>query len=117
MSTISIKVPILEPSQLEKLDDWLQKVLWDSLIPDLDALAKEGADSNFAVHRLKGRIALTSGHIKMIQGVREVFEITDLEVPSKGSPRTVADNGKLVLIGKNLSTLPWERSLTLYLRL
>ena len=116
MSTISFRVPILEPSQLDKLDAWLQRVLWESRIPHVDALSEENAEIDFAVHRVKGRIVFTSGQIKMVQGVREVFEITSLEAPKAG-PDTLEDIGKLVLIGRKISSLPWEESLGRYLRL
>ena len=60
---------------------------------------------------------MESGGAKMVQGVREVFEITDLR-PSKRSEEAdlpVAVDGKLVMIGKGLADLPWSESLTAYL--
>lgn len=52
----------------------------------------------------------------MVQGVRDVFEITDLkEEPKKETEdkleATKNDRGKLVLIGRGLVGLPWEASL------
>ena len=92
-------------------------VLWESFIPDVDDLVKKDAEKGFAVHRLKGRIVLQAGQVKMVQGVREVFEITDLKAPPKGKSETIEDNGKLVLIGRGLSILPWEQSLARRLNL
>ena len=62
---------------------------------------------------------MDSGSAKMVQGVREVFEITDLR-PSKKSEDvelSIAVEGKLVLIGKGLADLPWSSSLTAHLAL
>ena len=64
----------------------------------------------FEIHRLKGRLPLQSGVVKMVQGVREIFEITDLS-----SEGTIAvegsDTGKIVLIGRNVADQGWEESL------
>ena len=52
----------------------------------------------------------------MVQGVRDVFDITDLEKGrekgGKDTPEAAKDDrGKLVLIGRGLAGLPWEASL------
>ena len=58
---------------------------------------------------------MTSGSAKMIQGVREVFEIVDVE--SNAAPPSSRDEGanikagKLVLIGRGLTNVPVEESL------
>lgn len=56
-----------------------------------------------------------SGTAKMIQGVREVFELVDVD-PSNTPTATLDEDatpqrGKLVLIGRGLSDLPVEESL------
>ena len=57
----------------------------------------------------------------MIQGVREVFEIVDLEsnVGASGTQAEIVEKqgGKLVLIGRGLSESPVEESLRLALGL
>ena len=57
----------------------------------------------------------TFGSAKMIQGVREVFEIVDIEsnARSQGNQGESVDKqgGKLVLIGRGMSGLPVEASL------
>lgn len=63
----------------------------------------------FEVHRLKGRLAMEHGRTKIIQGVRELFEIFDSPDPSHGDG---ADSiGKVVLIGRHVTDYDFERSL------
>ncbi|PCD39977.1 hypothetical protein FGRA07_01248 [Fusarium graminearum] len=88
ISTVNIPVGRLEPEQLDTVDRWLRSVLWDSKLPD----AKE--ERNFEIHRSKGRLVFANGDVKMLQGVREVFEINDGpsgdETPKEGAvPQTL----------------------------
>lgn len=53
----------------------------------------------------------TGGATKMIQGVRDVFEIVDVEGHGDDTQR-----GKLVLIGRGLAGLPVEESLQFALK-
>lgn len=62
------------------------------------------------IHRLKARLVFKNGDVKMVQGVREVFEIFDAEQSSlqnDGPPQA----GKIVLIGRGAQELNFERSL------
>lgn len=67
---------------------------------------------SFEIYRLKARIPLAGGAVKIVQGVREVFEISDSPSITKtaaiGSPLT--DQGKIVFIGRNITGLPFEGS-------
>jgi len=55
--------------------------------------------------------------MKMIQGVREVFEIVDLEVGQRGAGAGAGSGsqgvrvGKMVLIGRGVNELAFSRSL------
>ncbi|KAJ9138931.1 COBW domain-containing protein 1 [Pleurostoma richardsiae] len=102
ISTISIPISLLEPNEVAKVDAWLRSVLWDNELPheDMAAHAKP-----FEVHRTKGRLVLNNGATKMIQGVRELFEIFD-------SPDHVTTGaaGKMVLIGRHLEDFDFEKS-------
>ncbi len=73
----------------------------------------EPGHSKLSIHRLKGRVVTTSGAIKMIQGVRDVFEIVDVD--SGASVQEVAQeeapSGKIVLIGRALADFPIQESL------
>jgi hypothetical protein len=64
------------------------------------------------VHRLKAKLLLDNGQVKIVQGVREIFEILDTpehepEVINGGSKE-----GKIVVIGRNLSSSKFNESLT-----
>ena len=66
--------------------------------------------TSFSVHRTKGRIPTTNAGIKMVQGVRNVFEITDLETGDEAGS-DLNTMGKLVLIGRGLNQDYFQRSL------
>lgn len=86
------------------MDKWLRSVLWENELPG------DGADHKtpFEIHRLKGRLALESGETKIIQGVRELFEIFDAPASDEqGANRT----GKVVLIGRHVTDTDFEKSL------
>ena len=114
MSTITLVVPPLAPSGLTTLESWLRQILWDSVLP-LGAEKKSQTVPFFSVHRTKGRIFTTSLGVKMIQGVREVFEIVDLHTTKTPSPQTPdqaeSQRGKLVLIGRGLQIESFQSSL------
>lgn len=98
------------------LDAWLRELLWECNLGLPSGQTIPISAPKPSIHRLKGRILLDSGAVKMVQGVREVFEITDLHRGlDKGakdtSEATKDDKGKLVIIGKGLAGLPWEASL------
>jgi hypothetical protein len=115
ISTTTITVPQLSPTKLECLEGWLRNILWESTLPLLEGEAASTPDS-FSIHRVKGRLLLESGQVKMVQGVRDVFDVTDLDgsQPGNNKPRPNLDEavrGKLVLIGRGVAGLPWEESL------
>ena len=103
ISTITIPVPVLSSGQMQKVDRWLRSVLWDSELPHFPDAAP------FETHRLKGRLVLDSGDVKMIQGVREIFEIIDSpdRVGEEDSPQ-----GKMVIIGRHLDSDSFAKSLS-----
>ncbi|KAK8090816.1 hypothetical protein PG994_000321 [Apiospora phragmitis] len=97
ISTVAINVPFLLPEQLEKVDGWLRSVLWEGDVPGMDEKQSEGLE----VHRLKARLVFQNRQMKMVQGVREVFEIFD--APSQPTPENGVDTplqGKVVIIGR-----------------
>ena len=79
-------------------------MLWESTLP-LPYQRSEDQGTGFEIHRLKGRLLLTSGTVKMVQGVREVFEITELATTGE-----TIDGGKMALIGRNVAGRGWEES-------
>lgn len=103
ISTISIPVPILSPNQEKKIDKWLRSVLWDHRAP--------GQDTLLEVHRSKGRLVFEDGSQKIIQGVREIFEIIDAPVSSRDTDLDAPRQGKIILIGRWLTNVDFEASL------
>jgi G3E family GTPase len=98
---VTIKVPALKPEQVPKLDIWLRSILWESKIPELspetDSISLQESQ-NFEIYRLKARIPLTDGNIKVVQGVRDIFEIKDSPEQKKDGASEVCE-GKIVVIG------------------
>jgi len=114
ISTISLSLPVLNPSRLERLDSWLQSVLWESRLPLLERSATT-KEPKFEIHRLKGRVFAEDGSIKLLQGVREVFEILDAKESGHESTSMEASSGKLVLIGRGLRDELFRQSISRYL--
>lgn len=90
----------LRPEQLENVDRWLRAVLWDQKLPEQDN------EAEFEVHRSKGRILLDNGEIKMLQGVREVFDLTDAPPTTEPPP----SDGKIIFIGRGLKNVDFAGS-------
>lgn len=98
---MAIPVGSLRTDQLDLVDRWLRSVLWDSKLPEIDEPGK------FEIHRSKGRLILENGEVKIMQGVREVFEIND--APPGG--QNASAEGKIILIGKHVAGVDFEKSL------
>ena len=112
ISTVTLPVPTLEAEKLEALDAWLRAVLWESTLPLPAPSELAAASSKFEIHRLKGRIQLTNGSVKLLQGVREVFELIDEADSSRGSEGDRMEvDGKIVLIGRGLGEKAFKESL------
>lgn len=106
MGTVTVALPTLTNVQMQRLETWLQQVLWEAILPS------NSVQNTFAVHRLKGRVILGDGSIYMIQGVREVFEISkQSNKPKVGRTQDEVAPGKLVIIGMSVSELAWQQSL------
>jgi G3E family GTPase len=93
----------------------LRSVLWDATLPNqerFDTPATQNELQTFEIYRLKGRIPVSDGGVKIVQGVREVFEISDAPEQSKEAGTGIAstDQGKLVFIGRNIAGLALEAS-------
>lgn len=68
--------------------------------------------TNFEIHRLKGIIVLDDGSNKIIQAVRDTFEIRDSEPSRNDDNRPPPVQCKIVLIGRGLglNADPWRQS-------
>ncbi|GIJ88825.1 hypothetical protein Asppvi_007753 [Aspergillus pseudoviridinutans] len=111
ISTIAIIIPPIPADKVSRVDAWLQSILWESKIPVKDNTDTSNFD-NFEIHRLKGILVLQDGSCKIIQAVREVFEIRDSEPKTSGG-----GDCKLVLIGRGLGqdAQPWRRNFEAFL--
>ncbi|OBT66226.1 hypothetical protein VE03_04383 [Pseudogymnoascus sp. 23342-1-I1] len=91
ISTVTIKMPPLKEEQLPKLDAWLRSILWDSKLPDSateSAIAPAEQPPTFEIYRVKARLPMSDGSIKIVQGVRDVFEIKDaLDQTQQSQPK------------------------------
>jgi G3E family GTPase len=92
ISTLTVNLPAFDLQKLQMLDSWLQLVLWD------DGIAKP-----FEIHRMKGYIPVNDGTARVIQGVREIYEMIEVERTQNQSDLDQA--GKVVFIGRNLAAL------------
>lgn len=97
---------------MSDLDAWLRSILWESKLPhhgseDAIGIAET---TEFEIHRLKARLTFSNGDIKIVQGVREVFEILDAPKNDESTPAGIPSSGKIVLIGRNLQNVPFEES-------
>ncbi|KAK1058961.1 hypothetical protein LTR74_013019 [Friedmanniomyces endolithicus] len=99
IGTVTLSVPVLDEKGLERLDAWLRSVLWSRQLPGMPG------GGLWEIHRAKGRLPMTDGGVKMLQGVREVFEIVDgASVSGGGEPSEGFAEGKIVLIGRNIGS-------------
>jgi G3E family GTPase len=102
---MTITTPVLTADNIPALDAWLRSVLWDSKLPSVEA-STLGDDSKYEIHRLKARLPLSNGEVKIVQGVRDIFEILDSPNSSSGKE----SEGKIVLIGKGLTEKRFRES-------
>ena len=87
ISTISIPVPLLEPHRLPLLESWLQGLLWEN-------------NAKHEIYRVKGYIPITDGTARVVQGVREIFDIFEVNTSEE-----MGDEGKIILIGRGLENV------------
>jgi hypothetical protein len=107
---MSIPLPALAEKQQSALDAWLRSVLWENVLPGHTPTDGPAYD----IHRLKGRFSGGDGREKIIQGVREIFDIFDS--PSQEPDSGVSQTGKMILIGRHLDRFDFRGSLENALR-
>jgi G3E family GTPase len=55
------------------------------------------------IHRTKGRVRLQGGEVKMLQGVREIFELIDgVDASGEEGDEAEEQGSRIVFIGRNL---------------
>lgn len=85
ISTISFDFDLVEPSQFEKFEKFIQNVLWENKVQGKEV----------EIHRSKGVIIDSEGKIFVLQGVRDTYDLIE-------DAKTELKSSKLVFIGKNL---------------
>ena len=116
ISTVSIITPPIPSFKVSRVDAWLRSILWDSTLPPVNTQTQQLKSSDFEIHRLKGILSLSDDEqsTKIIQAVRDVFEIRDSEqLPQSDKPPRC----KIVLIGRGLGTdgVPWQQNFETFL--
>jgi G3E family GTPase len=106
ISTIRLSFPVLSDEQVDSVDAWLRAVCWNAQLPHSQT------DSSFETHRIKGQIPTTFGHTKLLQGVREIYELTDAADAAGAENTKQPRDGKIVVIGRGLDQESWQLSLT-----
>ncbi|KAH0831799.1 COBW domain-containing protein 1 [Fonsecaea pedrosoi] len=107
LSTATFTLPPFDPQKLHLLSGWLEALLWDA------EESQQGRERQYEIHRTKGLVKCTDGSARVIQGVREIFEIIDLPHPETGGgslakeagEEVAAEEGKIVFIGRNLDLI------------
>ncbi|KAG6900344.1 hypothetical protein C0993_012301 [Termitomyces sp. T159_Od127] len=92
------RIMALSSMRFEALDTWIRAVLWDNTIPE--SSAGSGA-SELLVLRCKGLITVEGGTQYVLQGVRSMYEMAEIEQDAQGDI-SLPQIGKIVLIGKGL---------------
>lgn len=92
---------------MPKLDQWLRALLWDCNLPFI-LTPQPNPPPKFEIHRLKARIPITNGTIKIIQGVREIFEVLDPKDPGDYESNMREPGGKIVFVGRGISEIGWK---------
>lgn len=94
ISSILVPVPILPATQVESLDEWIRSVLWEHKLPN------EEDAGGLDVLRCKGMFRTVAGEVYVLQGVREMYDLSLVESTEESDG--AGEIGKLVFIGKGL---------------
>ena len=92
ISSVQVSCGILDQPRIDKLDEWIRTALWENRVSD-------NPGCEIQVLRCKGAFTSNNGVHYVLQGVRSMYEISEVQAEeSVGIP----DTGKIVLIGKGL---------------
>lgn len=104
ISTLTIPLPPFDLQKLPLLQAWLENLLWEA--DD----RQRGQKRKYEIHRTKGLVPLTDdAAVRVIQGVRDIFEIIEVPPPPAPNPdegeQGGPQDGKIVFIGRNLDLI------------
>lgn len=113
ITTIAFSIPLLDPRQVFRVDEWLQSVLWEAVLPNSGMENTNNQNTQkYEVHRLKAILILRNQTVKIVQGVRDIFEIIDAPIDSSHSNRGNENKeGKFVIIGRGIKDIPFQQSI------
>lgn len=97
IGTATVRFGVLGDEGMVGLDGWLRSLLWERKVPGFEGLG------GWEVHRAKGRVRLQGGRVKMLQGVREIFELIDGVDVEGGDSGQEEEGSRVVFIGRNLT--------------
>lgn len=92
LSTLNVGFPVFDEAGLERFERCLEDILWPS-----------GTVKAYDVHRTKGLLRMTDGSSRVVQGVREIFEVIHVKSDSEHG---AVDTSRVVLIGRHLDRVP-----------
>jgi G3E family GTPase len=91
ISSLQVTCPVLSSTRMARFDEWIRRVLWEKRLP-------EGEDDvRVDILRCKGLLMTEWGEQIVLQGVRNVYEMT------VAAREAEMEAGKVVLIGKGLN--------------
>ena len=99
ISSILVPIPTLPSERVQLLDEWIRTVLWENKLPD-----STSENSGLQILRCKGMFRSDANEIFVLQGVRDIYELAQLDVDEGNDhdAEGVGSVGKLVFIGKGL---------------
>lgn len=107
VSTITVHLPTLPTDKFERLNAFLESLLWNGTVPTLPGgKAWEGATPD--ILRTKGYAVLADGSARVIQGVADLFEVRTLDPTANAGAGAGAGAGgaeprpKIVFIGRGV---------------
>ena len=106
ISTVTLDLPPFDPQKMFFLENWLQSVLWDE--PESPTSSPtDSRTQKYEVHRTKGWIRVLDGTARVVQGVRDIFEIIELDAARLTDEDRMRE-GKVVFIGRGVENIVLE---------
>ncbi|KAG5636394.1 hypothetical protein H0H81_008228 [Sphagnurus paluster] len=106
ISSLQVACPPLSVARFARLDAWLRSVLWENRIPEAQTTQTQttatAEEQELLVLRCKGLLAIQGGKQYVLQGVRSMYDLVELEGEAEAEDVAIPQLGKIVLIGKGL---------------
>ncbi|KAF9534544.1 CobW domain-containing protein [Crepidotus variabilis] len=109
ISSLQVRCGILDQAHIDKLDAWIRNALWENRVSvrsDEKITSDPVTEVQVQILRAKGAFTSKEGKHFVFQGVRSIYEISELERKAPGvggdTDVDVPEEGKIVLIGTGL---------------